>query len=158
MRGKCEVWCHTCWGSPAAQRVASRDQSYKDALPYLDQLNVDVITFEGAFNRGLDFEHIGRTVALGVISHRTLQVERPEEVAELIRLALRYIEPERLILSSDCGFGRQSMSRMHAYYKMVALVRGANIVRRELGLAEAYVPGADPRLSMVPMGKSIAPG
>src|SRR5262249_456953 len=36
LRSKCEVWCHTCWGSPAAQRVASRDQSYKDALPYLD--------------------------------------------------------------------------------------------------------------------------
>src|SRR5437764_219070 len=157
LRGRCEVWCHTCWGSPAAQRVASRDQSYRDALPYLDQLDVDVITFEGAFNRGMDFEAIGRMisknkkVALGVISHRTLQVERPEEVAELIRVALRYVEPERLILSSDCGFGRQSMSRMHAYYKMVALVRGANIVRRELGLPETYVPGADPRLSMVPM-------
>jgi 5-methyltetrahydropteroyltriglutamate--homocysteine methyltransferase len=155
LRGKCEVWCHTCWGSPAAQRVASRDQSYKDALPYFDQLDVDVITFEGAFNRGLDFEHIGRMiakdkkVALGVVSHRTLQVERPEEVAQLIRLALRYIEPERLILSSDCGFGRQSMSRMHAYYKMLALVRGANMVRRELGLAEAYIPGADPQLSMI---------
>jgi 5-methyltetrahydropteroyltriglutamate--homocysteine methyltransferase len=158
LRGKCEVWCHTCWGSPAAQRVASRDQSYKDALPHLDQLDVDVITFEGAFNRGMDFEHIGRMiskdkkVALGVISHRTLQVERPEEIADLIRLALKHIEPERLVLSSDCGFGRQSMSRMHAFYKMVALVRGANIVRKELGLPEAYVPAADVRLSMVPVG------
>ena len=158
LRGKCEVWCHTCWGSPAAQRVASRDQSYRDALPYLDQLDVDVITFEGAFNRGMDFEHIGsmiakdKKVALGVISHRTLQVERPDEVADLIRLALKHIEPERLILSSDCGFGRQSMSRMHAYYKMVALVRGANIVRKELGLPETYIPATDARLSMVPVG------
>ena len=157
LRGKCEVWCHTCWGSPAAQRVASRDQSYKAALPYLDQLDVDVITFEGAFNRGMDFEHIGKMVskdkkiAIGVISHRTLQVERPEEVAELIRLALKYIEPERLILSSDCGFGRQSMSRMHAFYKMVALTRGANIVRKELGLPETDIPATDARLSMVPM-------
>src|SRR5262249_4092683 len=113
-----------------------------------------------AFNRGLDFEAIGRViskdkkVALGVISHRTLQVERPEEVAGLIRLALRYIEPERLILSSDCGFGRQSMSRMHAYYKMVALGRGANIARPELGFPDAYSPRADPRLAMVPMGRS----
>jgi 5-methyltetrahydropteroyltriglutamate--homocysteine methyltransferase len=93
-----------------------------------------------------------KKVALGVISHRTLQVERPEEIADLIRLALKHIEPERLILSSDCGFGRQSMSRMHAFYKMVALVRGANIVRKELGLPEAYVPAADVRLSMVPVG------
>jgi 5-methyltetrahydropteroyltriglutamate--homocysteine methyltransferase len=157
LRGKCEVWCHTCWGSPAAQRVASKDQSYKAALPYLDQLDVDVLTFEGAFNRGLDFEAIGKTIsqdkkiALGVISHRTLQIERPEEVAELVRLALQHIAPQRLILSSDCGFGRQSMSRMHAYYKMVALVRGTNIVRRELGLPAAYIPGADAKLSLVPL-------
>ena len=83
LRGKCEVWCHTCWGSPAAQRVASKDQSYKAALPYLDQLDVDVLTVEGAFNRGMDLEHVGKMIskdkkiALGVISHRTLQVERP---------------------------------------------------------------------------------
>jgi 5-methyltetrahydropteroyltriglutamate--homocysteine methyltransferase len=43
------------------------------------------------------------------------------------------------------------MSRMHAFYKMVALVRGANIVRKELGLPGAYVPAADPQLSMVPL-------
>ncbi len=157
LRGKCEVWCHTCWGSPAAQRVASRDQSYKAAIPYFNQLDVDVITFEGAFNRGMDFEAIGKgiskdkKIALGVISHRTLQVERPEEIADLIRLALKWIEPERLMLSSDCGFGRQSMSRMHAYYKMVALSRAANIVRKEVGLRQADIPATDPKLSMVPL-------
>jgi hypothetical protein len=47
---------------------------------------------------------------------------------------------ERLILTSDCGFARQAMSRMHAYYKMVALIRSTNIVRKELGLPEAYIP------------------
>ena len=157
LRNKCEVWCHTCWGSPAAQRVASSDQSYKAALPYFDQLDVDVITMEGASNGGIDFEHYGsmiskdKKIAVGVISHRTLQVERPEEVADLIRRALKYIEPERLILTSDCGFGRQSMSRMHALYKMVALTRGTNIVRRELGLPEAHIPATDTQLSMVPL-------
>ena len=158
LRGKCEVWCHTCWGSPAAQRVASKDQSYKEALPYLNELDVDVLTVEGAFNQGRDLEHFGKLIgkdkkiALGVISHRTLQVERPEEVAALIRKALKYIEPERLILTSDCGFGREGMSRMHAYYKMMALTRGTNIVRRELGVEEAYIPGADMKFSMVPAG------
>lgn len=157
LRKKTEVWCHTCWGSPAAQRVASRDQSYKAALPYLDQLDVDVLTFEGAFNRGMDFEAIGKGVskdkkiALGVISHRTLQVERPEDIADLIRLALKYVEPERLILTSDCGFGRQGISRMHAFYKMVALVRGTNMVKKELGLPETHIPATDPKISMVPL-------
>jgi len=138
--------------------VASKDQSYKEALPYLNELDVDVLTVEGAFNQGQDLEHFGKLVgkekkvALGVISHRTLQVERPEDVAALIRKALEFIEPERLILTSDCGFGREGMSRMHAYYKMMALTRGTNIVRRELGVEEAYIPGADMKFSMVPAG------
>lgn len=72
----------------------------------------------------------------------------PEEVAALIRKALKHIEPERLILSSDCGFGRQGMSRTHAFFKMAAMVRGANIVRRELGLPETVVPAGDTRYAL----------
>jgi len=45
------------------------------------------------------------------------------------------------------------MSRSHAFYKMVSLVRGANIVRRELGLDEVYIPAADAKLTMVPMAE-----
>lgn len=157
LRDKTEVWCHTCWGSPAAQKMFQSNASYEKALPYLDQLDIDVLTVEGATNNGMDLEHYGKLIskdkkiALGVVSHRTLQIERPEEVADLIRRAIKHIEPERLILSSDCGFGRGAASRMHAYYKMVSLVRGANIVRKELGLDEVYIPATDPKLSMVPM-------
>ena len=158
LRDKTEVWCHTCWGSPAAQRVAHADMSYAAALPYFAQLEVDVITFESKENEGADFrligEHLGadKKVAIGVASHRTLQVERPEEVAGLVRKAIESVPPERLILSTDCGFGRQGMSRMHAFYKMVSIVRGANIVRRELGLAEAPILATDPAHAMLPVG------
>ena len=72
----------------------------------------------------------------------------PEDVAQLVRKALKHVPPERLILSSDCGFGRQGMSRTHAFYKMAAMVRGANIVRRELGLPETPVPAAEPRFAL----------
>lgn len=157
LRDKTEVWCHTCWGSPGAQNLFPADVSYEKALPYLDQLDVDVVTFEGATNGGMDIPQYGsmiskdKKIAVGVVSHRTLQIETPEQVADLIRRCLEHIEPERLILSSDCGFGRQSMSRMHAFYKMVALVRGTNLVRRELGVEESYIPAADPNLSLVPL-------
>jgi len=155
LRDKTEIWCHTCWGSPAAQRVEYEQLSYGPSLPYFDQLDVDVLTFETADNGGVDLEAIGRgigkdkKICIGVVSHRTLAVERPEQVAALIRKALQYIGPERLILSTDCGFGRQGMSRMHAFYKMVAIVRGTNIVRRELGLGEAPIRAADPRYSLM---------
>jgi 5-methyltetrahydropteroyltriglutamate--homocysteine methyltransferase len=85
-----------------------------------------------------------KKLCIGVVSHRDLQVELPEDVAALIRKALKHIAPERLILSTDCGFGRQGMSRSHAFYKMVAISRGANIVRRELGLPETAVPATQP--------------
>ncbi len=45
--------------------------------------------------------------------------------------------------------GREGMSRRHAFYKMVSLVLGTNIVRRELGVPEAPCPAADGRYSLV---------
>ena len=79
-------------------------------------------------------------------SHCNTVVEPPEYVAGLIRKALEYIPPERLVVTTDCGFGREGLSRRIAYYKCVALVEGTNIVRRELGLPEARVRASDPRL------------
>jgi 5-methyltetrahydropteroyltriglutamate--homocysteine methyltransferase len=54
-------------------------------------------------------------------------------VAGLTGDALECIPPERLVITTDCGFGREGLSRRIAYYKCVSLVEGANIVRRELG-------------------------
>ncbi|MDE0138061.1 MAG: cobalamin-independent methionine synthase II family protein [bacterium] len=153
LRDKTEVWCHTCWGSPGAQRTRSQHFSYEAALPFLNELDVDVLTFEAKETSGEEIPMIAsgigpdKKIALGVVSHRTLQIEPPEEVAGLVRMALDHISPERLILSTDCGFGRQGMSRMHAFYKMVSLVRGVNLVRAELGLEEADVPTASPGLT-----------
>ena len=155
LRGKAEVWCHTCWGNPAAQRTETTRRFYTHALPYFDELDVDVVTFEAADNGGDEIESFAKglgadkKIAIGVVSHRTLQVERPEAVANLIRRALQFMPPERLIVSTDCGFGRQGMSRLHAFYKMVALVRGTNIVRRELGLPAADILAADPKGSFI---------
>jgi len=78
------------------------------------------------------------------VSHRQLQADRAEDVAAEIRSALRYIPAENLIVSSDCGFGRQGCNREIAFYKASAIAQGCNIVRNELGLPQSYVPAADP--------------
>ena len=83
------------------------------------------------------------------MDHHTLQVETPDEVAQTIRHALEHIPAERLVLASDCGMGREGMSRRHAFHKMVSIVLGANKVRRELGLPEAACLAADDRFSLV---------
>jgi 5-methyltetrahydropteroyltriglutamate--homocysteine methyltransferase len=153
LRATTEVWCHTCWGNPAQQRLYATNQSYASALPLLDKLDVDVMTFETCANDGLDLEAIGKTItgkkiAIGVVDHRNLQVETPDQVAAIIRKALRFIPKEQLLVTSDCGFGREGMSRRIAFYKMVAIVRGTNIVRKELGLREAVCLAADPRYAL----------
>jgi 5-methyltetrahydropteroyltriglutamate--homocysteine methyltransferase len=154
LRGKAEVWCHTCWGNPAAQRLFAKTPSYAPALDALDRVDADVLTFETCSSGGMDLEAIGKRIrakkiAIGVVDHHTLQVETPEQVAGLIRKALEHIPAERLVLASDCGMGREGMSRRHAYYKTVSIVQGTNLVRKELGLPLAECLAADERFSMV---------
>lgn len=150
-----EVWVHTCWGNPNMQRAAANPSYANSVEAHLERLHADVWTVEmkdgDQDELALFAPYRGRMrtkVAVGVVSHRTLQVETPEEVADLARAALRHIDPENLVLSSDCGFGRQGANRLIAFYKAVAIARGANIVRRELGGEERPVPAADPALQV----------
>jgi len=154
LRAKTEVWCHTCWGNPSQQRMFAKVQSYKPALDVLNRVDADAITFETSSSDAMDLEAIGKQITtmkigIGVIDHHTLQVESPTQVADLVRLALKGIPAERLMLMSDCGMGREGMSRRHAFYKMASLVQGTNIVRKELGLPEAPCLAADPRYSLI---------
>jgi 5-methyltetrahydropteroyltriglutamate--homocysteine methyltransferase len=158
LRDKTEVWAHSCWGNPSQQRMFAEVQSYKPALDIYNTVDADVITFESSSSGGIDLEAIGRSItgkkiAIGVIDHHVLQVETPDQVAAQIRAALKHIPPERLVISTDCGMGREGMSRRHAFYKMVSLVLGTNMVRKELGLPQAECLAADGRYSLVAPAK-----
>jgi 5-methyltetrahydropteroyltriglutamate--homocysteine methyltransferase len=147
-----EVWLHTCWGNPNQQPLHWERPSYERALPYLMATDADVISLECASTGGRDLPLLGKyrtdkKICIGVVSHTLTAVEPPEVVATLIRRALEHVPAERLILSTDCGFGREGLSRRIAFYKSVAINLGANIVRRELKLPEVPVPAADPRFT-----------
>jgi 5-methyltetrahydropteroyltriglutamate--homocysteine methyltransferase len=160
-----EVWIHTCWGNPNMQRVME-DTSYAKSIEiYLEQCRGDVWTLEMKDRNQKDlelfepFKHdLKKKICIGAVSHRSLQADRPEDVATEIRKALKYIPPERLIVSSDCGFGRQGCNREIAFYKTSAIAQGCNIVRHELGLPLTYVTAADPGLQIdVVPGRDITP-
>lgn len=149
-----EVWIHTCWGNPNMQKVFT-DESYANAMEiYLERLKGDVWTIEATENNLRELplfdrykDRLRKKIAVGVISHRTLQADFPEVVADRIRRCLKHIPADRLILSTDCGFGRQGFNRHLAFYKTVAIPMARNIVLKELGLPERYVPAADERLA-----------
>ena len=149
-----EVWIHTCWGNPNMQKVFS-DESYANSVEiYLERFKGDVWTIEATEN---DFKELPlfapyknslkKKIAVGVISHRTLQADFPEVIAGRIRGCLKYIPADKLVLSTDCGFGRQGFNRHLAFYKTVGIPLARNIVLRELGVEPRYVPAADERLA-----------
>jgi 5-methyltetrahydropteroyltriglutamate--homocysteine methyltransferase len=137
------------------QRVME-DTSYANSIEiYLERCRGDVWTVEMKDRSQRDLElfepfknDLKKKVCIGAVSHRALQADRPEDVAGEIRKALRYIPAESLIVSSDCGFGRQGCNREIAFYKASAIAQGCNIVRRELGLEAGRVPAADPMLQI----------
>jgi 5-methyltetrahydropteroyltriglutamate--homocysteine methyltransferase len=147
-----EVWAHTCWGNPNMQR--GMIGSYANSLEILlERINADVVTIECRDDNGSELElfepyrsSLTKKVAIGAVSHRTLQVESPADVAELTMRAIAAIGVENLILSSDCGFGRQGANRLIAFYKAAAIAQGANLVRRQLCLPERDVPCAVPEM------------
>jgi 5-methyltetrahydropteroyltriglutamate--homocysteine methyltransferase len=151
-----EVWIHTCFGNPNMQRVFDATHYRDEAVEiYLERLKGDVLTVEMKERDGRDLEAFARyrgnmkkKLAIGVVSHRNLQVEKPSEVASDVRHALNHVQLENIVLSSDCGFGRQGCSRSIAFYKAAAISQGANIIRREHGLPESEIPTADPKLQI----------
>jgi len=148
-----EIWIHTCWGNPNMQRVIDNDSYQASFELYLHALRGDVWTVEMTDRDFREIELFGamkgnlpKKICVGAVSHRTLQVDRPEQVAARIQRALEYIDPEQLIVSSDCGFGRQGCNRDIAFFKATAIAQGCNLVRAELGLETNDIRAADPML------------
>jgi 5-methyltetrahydropteroyltriglutamate--homocysteine methyltransferase len=149
-----EVWIHTCWGNPNMQKVFT-DESYANSIEiYLERLKGDVWTIEAAENNFRELplfkaykNKLKKKIAVGVISHRTLQADFPNVVAERIRRCLEFIPADKLVLSTDCGFGRQGFNRHLAFFKTTAIPMARNIVLKELGIPERYIPAADEKLA-----------
>ena len=121
---------HTCFGY--AHVVKKRLSGYS----FLAELNgclVQQLSIEAA-QPNLDFSILAqvpsKTIILGVINLDDMAVESSETVAGRIQRALKFVSPDRLIVSPDCGM--KYLPREVALGKLKALVAGAKIVRGEL--------------------------
>ena len=121
---------HLCFGYAAAVKEKPSGYSF---LPQLADTTAAQISIEAAQPR-LDLSilrELGRkTVMLGVIDLGTTEVETPQTVAARIRAGLQHVSAERLVLAPDCGM--KYLSREVAFSKLVSLVQGTQMVRREL--------------------------
>jgi 5-methyltetrahydropteroyltriglutamate--homocysteine methyltransferase len=122
------------WGNVSPHLFAGGD--YGAILPHLANARVHQFVLDFAVREMRDVGVLkslpaGKDVAVGVIDVRTLQIEKPEDVAARIRKVLEVVPAERVTLTTDCGM--KALPRFVAYNKLRALVGGARIVRKELG-------------------------
>jgi 5-methyltetrahydropteroyltriglutamate--homocysteine methyltransferase len=122
---------HMCFGYAAIVHNRAGEYAF---LPELNDCIAQQISLEAA-QPNLDLSALqalpSKTIMLGVLNLGTTEVETAEEVAGRIRAALRYIEPQRLIVAPDCGM--KYLPREVAFGKLQAMAQGAAIVREELG-------------------------
>ena len=130
---------HICYGYgvPAALSWKTQNKDwgqYGTTLPLLAKSQVKQISVECAgssVNVSVIEAIRGKDVLLGVIDVGTNEIESPIVVAQRIRNALPYVDPERLYPCTDCGLVPRP--REVALGKMQALAKGAAIVRQGLG-------------------------
>jgi 5-methyltetrahydropteroyltriglutamate--homocysteine methyltransferase len=125
---------HTCFGNYRCKSVGKR--LYRPLFPSLMDAKVDQIILEFANREMAELELLSEIagtfeIGAGVVDVKSYYIEQPADVAERIRLLLRYVEPTRLQLLPDCGFSQTA--RWAAFSKMQAMVDGTRIVRREIG-------------------------
>lgn len=132
--GKCHLSTHLCFGNYKARAVGLR--RYAPMFPAFLEMKVDEIHLEMASREFAEIELIAqiagpKDVAVGIIDVKSYYIETPQDVAERVRLCLKYAPPERLSFAPDCGLSQTA--RWAARQKLVNMVAGVKQVRRELG-------------------------
>lgn len=124
---------HICFGYAHVHAGAAKPDGYS-YLAELNDTSVDLISVEAAQPR-LDLAVLqglpDKDIMLGVLDLDDLSVETPEIVADRIRAAFDYVQPERIVVAPDCGM--KYLPREIAFAKLKAMADGAAIVREELG-------------------------
>lgn len=136
---KCETAVHICYGygikanNDWKKTLGSEWRQYEEAFPKLQQSKIDIVSLECQNSRvPMDLIELirGKKVMVGAIDVSTNQIETPEQVADTLRKALRFVDADKLYPCTNCGM--TPLLRQVARRKLQALSAGAAIVRNEL--------------------------
>ena len=124
---------HICFGNLSSRPRGKR--TYRWMFPAVLEARADQLVFEYA-NREMsevdlwsEFD-VDRELGAGVIDVKSFYVEKPEDVAERVRLILEHVPADKLYVNPDCGFFQ--LPRWITQLKLQAMVEGTKLVREEL--------------------------
>lgn len=126
---KVRVGLHVCGGNPRRKRVyftkyTDLVEAFK-AVP-IDEVMLEHCTLDYNMLELFDLWDFKGDLALGVIDQRSDELETVEEIHKRLKPALDYFPANRLILTSECGFGHVPIEITHA--KLKRLVEACNVL------------------------------
>ncbi len=151
------IGVHTCPGGDM-DSVHSRDVPYEKLLNHMFQLNAGYFLIQCASeddrekvyrlcgeNSREDANGVAQVCFMGVINPLKPEVESPEDIKNELVTAAKYIPPERLGATDDCGFspfsrdekprhGSPDFARDVAMQKISARLEGTRMASEELGV------------------------
>jgi 5-methyltetrahydropteroyltriglutamate--homocysteine methyltransferase len=100
-------------------------------------MQVDEIHVEMASREFSELEIIEKLaehkdVAVGIVDVKSYYIETPADIAERVRMCLRYAPAQKLAFAPDCGLSQTA--RWAARQKLTNMVAGVRSVREEIGL------------------------
>jgi 5-methyltetrahydropteroyltriglutamate--homocysteine methyltransferase len=136
----CKTAVHICYGYGIQANVdwkgtlGAEWRQYEQVFPALAKSAIDQVSLECFHShvppdlmRLLD----GKDVMVGVIDVASDVVETPEQIADTIATALKFVPKERLFPCTNCGLA--PMRRAVAEAKLAALAQGAALARTRHG-------------------------
>jgi 5-methyltetrahydropteroyltriglutamate--homocysteine methyltransferase len=137
---RAETVVHICYGygikanTDWKATLGAEWRQYETSFPLLQRSSIDTISLESHHSHvPLDLVELirGKKVMLGAIDVASETIETPEEVADTLRNALRFVDADKLVPSTNCGLA--PLPRDVARGKLRALSAGAALLRDELG-------------------------
>jgi 5-methyltetrahydropteroyltriglutamate--homocysteine methyltransferase len=135
----CTTAVHICYGYGIAENLRWKDtlgsewRQYEEIFPALNASRIHQVSLECAESKvppSLMALLKDKEVMVGVVAVTPDRVETPEEVAAVIRTAMAYVDPERLLPCSNCGM--TPIPYETALGKIRSIAAGAALVRAAL--------------------------
>jgi len=135
---KCATAVHICYGYGIEANIKWKEtlgeswRQYEQTFPALDRSKIQQVSLECRQS------HVppelmkllkNKTVLVGAIDVASDKIETPQEVADTLKLATKFVDPERIQACTNCGMA--PMTQAVAYGKLRALAEGAALARRE---------------------------
>ena len=141
---RAETAVHICYGygikanTDWKATLGPEWRQYEQSFPLLQRSTIDIVSLECQHSH-VPMELIelirGKKVMLGAIDVASETIETPDEVADTLRNALKFVDADKLLPSTNCGMA--PLPRDVALGKMSALSAGTKIIREELAVEES---------------------